>query len=623
MDREAIDTRLERIILALVLGALAFGPLAFGGVRPSEFVVLQWLVVGALVVWLVRLWVAPRFRFLLPPSAWAIFPFVAYAAWRYRTADIEYVARQEFIQVALAAVLFLVLVNNLYSQDAVRVITICLVTLGTLIAMYGIYQWLTGSQSVWLLVRPAYEGRGSGTYVCPNHLAGFLEMICPLAITFTVLRGFGPVPRILFGYASFVMLVGIALTASRGGWLSTAVGMAVLAVVLIQKKTHFWAALVVLMLVGGTGVWLYSRVLAPRVASPTHRSTDDIRFRLWDSAKQMWKEHPWIGVGPDHFDYRYRGFRPAHWASQMRPGRAHNDYWNTLADWGVIGLVLVLLPVAVAGVGIIFSWRYLQRSGETTGSRISVVLGSAIGIVSLLVHSFLDFNMHIPANAFLAVTLLALITAHWRFASQRFWLTARWPVRVGATLLLAGTGFYLGAQALQHTAETLALKRADAAQPASQEKIAALQKAFQIDPKNADTASEIGEQLRLRSWAGQDVYRTLALEALEWFQRAGDLNRWDPQARIRAGMCLDWLGRHAEAETFFTKALQLDPNNRLTRAMMGWHCFQEEKFAETCHWMENVLIDLDGHNEMAAAYLDLAKKAMAEQSNTNRSHRLP
>src|SRR5512138_1861421 len=106
MTRERIDTWLERVVLALVFAVLGFGTLALGGVRPSEFVVIEWLVLAILVIWIARIWVAPKFRLLLPPAAWAVLPFVAYAVWRYRAADIEHVARQEFIEALLCISVF-------------------------------------------------------------------------------------------------------------------------------------------------------------------------------------------------------------------------------------------------------------------------------------------------------------------------------------------------------------------------------------------------------------------------------------------------------------------------------------------------------------------------------------
>src|SRR5690242_18970472 len=101
MNREAIDLWLERAILALVVGLLGFGALLFGAVRPADFVVMWWMVLEALGIWLVRIWLAPKFRFLWPPISWALLPFVGYAIWRWRTADIEFVAREEVMQIIL------------------------------------------------------------------------------------------------------------------------------------------------------------------------------------------------------------------------------------------------------------------------------------------------------------------------------------------------------------------------------------------------------------------------------------------------------------------------------------------------------------------------------------------
>jgi tetratricopeptide (TPR) repeat protein len=619
MNRESIDKWLEWTLLALVLAFLTFGVLALGAVRPDEFVVLQWLAVAILAVWLLRIWMAPRFRFLLPPTAWAILPFVAYAVWSYRTADIEYLARQELIQVIIAAVLFFAVVNNLFAQGAVRILALGLIAVATAATMYGIYQWLTGTNSVWQFVRPGYQGRASGTYICPNHLAGLLEMVTPLAITLTLLRGFGPLSRIFLGYASLVMLVGLAATSSRGGWLAGALGFFILIVVLVRRKTNWWAVLALVLVLGSTGSWLYSRALKPRLEPGPSGKFDDVRFSLWKSSVALWKDHFWFGSGPGHFDYRYRGYREAQSEVQPRPVYAHNDYLNTLADWGLVGLILILTPVLAAAGGVALSWRYLHRSGEAAGHRVALVLGASAGLAALLVHSFFDFNMHIPVNAFVATALLAIITTHWRYASQRYWLTARWPVRLCATVVLAGVGYYLAIQAWQHTSEVRALSRAEKAPEMSEQKLAALESAFRVEPKNAHTALALGEQLRSRAWTGEDEHKQSAAEALEWFKRASQLNIWDPHALIGAGMCLDWMGRHDEAAPYFARALKLDPNHWYTRSMMGWHYFQAGNLPEAERWLRESLAVY--YSSTAWTYLELVRKKMAEQADPNRQFR--
>src|SRR6185369_13701288 len=114
MDREKLDGWCERGIIALVLAILVFGPLATGAVRTLEFLILQGLTVGALSLWLVRLWLSPRPQFLMPPFGWAVLAFVAYAIGRYCLADIEYVARLELIRILAYAAIFFIVINNLH-----------------------------------------------------------------------------------------------------------------------------------------------------------------------------------------------------------------------------------------------------------------------------------------------------------------------------------------------------------------------------------------------------------------------------------------------------------------------------------------------------------------------------
>ncbi len=591
MNREAIDTWLSRTILALVLAMLGYGTLALGGVRPQDFIVLWWLIALALVLWMIRIWIAPKYRFLWPPVCWAIIPFVAYAIWRWRTADIEFLAREEITQIILCALLFILVVNNLYGQESVRLLSFALVFLAMFVAMYGVFQWLRASENVWGFLRPAeYLDRASGSFICPNHLAGFLEILLPLAVALAVTGRVKPVVRICLIYAALVILAGVAGAQSRGGWIAAAVSLLVLVLFLLRTKGQFWFALALAVIVSASGYWLYSRSVARRVqGTEISGHGREIRLRLWASAFQMWKDHPWWGVGPDHFDYRYRHYREAVDKTQGRPGRAHNDYLNTLADYGIVGLVLLLIPLGFAAWGVIRSWPHLQRSGgefgEKKSNRAAVVLGTSAGLIALLVHSFLDFNMHIPSNAFLAVSLLAIISSHIRFATERYWLTARWPIAIGATVALALILFGIVPPAITRTREILLLRQAEKLRDGSPEKIALLKRAFTLQPKNFQTAYAIGEQLRALAWTGGDDNQERAREALEWFQRNVALNKWDVNALTHIGMCLDWLGRYVEAEPYFLKALELDPNHFTTRGMMGWHELQKDNYKEAYEWL--------------------------------------
>src|SRR5688572_12197060 len=180
-----IDLWCERGVLGLVLAILIYSPLATGAVRPQDFLVVQWLTVATLVVWSVRFCINPRHRLLWPPICWAVLLFMGYAVARYVTADLEYVARQETIRVLLYGFLFFAILNNLHRQETTGIILAVLITIGMAIAGYAVYQFITGSDRVWHFIRPGYAGRGSGTYICPNHMAGYLEMLLPAGIAYT------------------------------------------------------------------------------------------------------------------------------------------------------------------------------------------------------------------------------------------------------------------------------------------------------------------------------------------------------------------------------------------------------------------------------------------------------
>src|SRR5690606_29099581 len=97
------------------------------------------------------------------------------------------------------------------------------------------------------------------------------------------------------------------------------------------------------------------------------------------------------------------------------------------------------------------------------------------------------------------------------------------------------------------------LKQAKAADTSVPDRIAALERAFEVEPTNFETAYAIGEAYRVQSWEGGVDYEQQAEKAMEWFDRAMKLNPYDGYAFMRYGMCLDWLGRANESEPYYDK----------------------------------------------------------------------
>jgi O-antigen ligase len=626
MNREVLDKFFERGILALVLAILVFAPLAFGAVETGAFLFVQALTIAVMILWALRIWTSPKPQLLWPPVCWVVLAFVIYAVARYLTADIEYIARQEMIQVLMYAFLFLAIVNNLYRQEFSQVISFTLIALAMVISSCAGYQFLTHSHRVWYAISP-YPGRASGTYISPNNLASFLEMLLPLVVAYILAGRMKPLTRILLGYAALVMAAGLVVTFSRGGWAAAVVGLLALLGILAGHRNHRWGALALLVILLGGGSFFFAHYLSKSASYMTHiKSPDtggirdiDVRLGLWSAGEKMWLDNFWWGVGPGHFDYRFRQYRPEN--VQTRPDRAHNDYLNLLDDWGTTGGIIVLAGMTFFITGLARTWRHVRRAENHFGSgqsnRFAFYLGAAAGLLALAVHSFMDFNLHIPANAIIGVTLLALLTSNLRFATERYWLNLRLPSKMLLTTALAAGMIYFGAQEWRLGHEAVWLARAERfPEFFSPMRTDALEKAFAAEPMNFATAYEIGETYRTESFEGGDNYAAQAKTAMEWYSRSQKLDRFDGYSYLRYGMCLDWLERNDEAELFFNRAEALDPNGYYTVATVGWHYVQAQNYAAARPWLERSLTlqSTDNGNEITGSRLEFVQKKLMEKA---------
>ncbi|HEX9048177.1 MAG TPA: O-antigen ligase family protein [Verrucomicrobiae bacterium] len=630
-NRRNLDWWCERGILTLVLGLLVFAPLAFGAVYVWSFLVVQALVIGIALLWLVRLWGGYKPKLLWPPLAWAAVAFVIYAVIRYFTNDIEYVARQELIRVLLYVFLFLAVVTHLYSQDETEAVVYTLTLVAALAASYALAQWAHHSNYVWNLKSP-YPARASGTYINPDHFAGFLELVLPLPLAFLLAGRVSVITRVLLTYAVLAIMGGLAVTFSRGGWLAAGAGLCLLLGCLMCHRNHRLRAglvLVMLLLAGSifTGFYLSKsvgymrRVDKPDQAGPAVMDTRS-RLQMWDSAVRMWRDHPLWGVGPGNFDYRFRQYRPE--AFQARPQHAHNDYLELLADWGLAGAVIVFTGIGVFVFTIFRTWPHVRREendfGSGMSSRYAFFLGGISGLFALMVHSLVDFNLHIPANVLAAVTVLGLVCSNVRFATKRYWVRARLPQQLIVTGAVTVIVVYFGYQGWHRAGEMVWTARAEHLPNYSTEQAAALEKALACEPKNFETAYNIGECFRVQSQDGGDNYRELATKALDFYALGIRNNPHDGDGQLRSGMCLDWLGRYAEAEPFYMAAEARDPNGNFVVANIGLHYVHIGDYPAARQWFLRANNLANWHNEIAKNYaIDICESKLQDRA----SGRLP
>jgi O-antigen ligase len=626
-SRENLDWWCGRGILALVLGMLVFAPLAFGAVDTWAWLVVQAASAGVFILWGVRLWLNPRTKLLWPPLAWVVLAFMVYAVARWLTADIEYVARLETLQVLVFGFLFFAAVNNLRGQEEISAVSVTLIATGTFTACYAVAQLTHNTNQVWNELSP-YIGRASGTYISPNDLAGHLALLLPLALAYLLVGKVHVVTRILLIYAAIAMAAGLAVTFSRAGYIAAAAGIVLLLGILIFHGNHRLKAVLLLAVLLAGGGYATTHYLSKtlgymrRVAEPDEAFSMDVldtssgtRWQLWQAAGRMWADHPWFGVGPAHYDYCFRQYRPE--TLQLRPDRAHNDYINLLADWGAVGGGIVLAGMGVFVFWLKKTWPHVRREENAFGTgqsnRFAFFLGATCGLAALAVHSAMDFDLHIPAIALTGATLLALVASNARYATERCWFRPKFPLKLAGTAALGLAAVYFSAQAWRLGNEARWLAQAEALPEFSPERAATLEQAYAAEPENFATAYAIGECFRTRSLDGGRDYAALGQQALDWYARAIRDNPLDGYSFLRTGMCLDWLDRHAEAETACRAAETRDPNGYYMVANIGWHYVQTGDYAAAEEWFKRSL-KLAGDNTIARNYLAICEARLAARA---------
>lgn len=580
---EVWDERLERAIEWLLLGAVAYGAVLFGGVRTTEMAILTALVGAALVLWLVRIWTGNGHRLILHPMLLPMVLFAGFACWRTTTAEVPYAARHELWLVLIYSVALVVAVNNLQSQDTLQRSTNFLVALGTLLSLYAVGQYISQSDGVLWQVRPIqYFRRAGATFVNPNHLATLMVLLLPMALGQVFLaRTKGPI-RVFHGYGAAMMLAGLAVTMSRGGWLA---GGAVLGIfftwLLIRRRQMRIPALVglSLVLVGGSVFLARSGKAWQRLTDVAAVGKPDSgdRLPLWMPAIRMWKDNPWLGVGPGHYDVRFPQYRDHQ--IQVNPGYAHNEYLNLLADFGLVGTGLVAIAVLIAVGGILLSRKYVERGigdlGDKGSNRTAFFVGASIGMVGIALHAAVDFIMHIPALGVAVVLVGGMLGSTIRFASERWWHTPRWWSRCLLSLAACGSLVVLVPSAVRGFREGLHLNRAASASKITPELMSHLRAAAALVPDNPRTAFEIGENLRRLSFAGETGWEASGREAIEWLDKAHKLNPRDPMVHVSAGLTWHWLGDSAKASRAFEKAMDIGPNNVAVANHYAWNLLMQ------------------------------------------------
>jgi O-antigen ligase len=407
--RRSSPSMLDCVIFYGVFALLLFGPLAFGAVEAWSIFVLEAGASLLLMLWIVRQATSGELSafgngLFAPMLAFALCVGLQLAtghtAYRYESSSAG------LLYCAYGILCFLV-IQVLRRTAHVRVVTIIFTIYGFALASLALLQNLTSTSRLYWLRTPSSGGWIYGPYVNHNHYAGLMEMLLPVPLVYSLTRGARGQRKSMALAAAGLMAVTIFLSGSRGGMLAFGMQVVMLAAILISQRERqrpMTVALTIILAVGvGVLAWLGGGAnLGERLTSIRSEARIELsggtRIDIDRDALKMFGRKPLLGWGLAVFPDVYPQFRSFH--TNFFINEAHNDYLQLLVETGGLGFVTMLWLVWVVyrnGARKLGDW--IQ---ETNGA---VALAAMLGVTGILVHSLLDFNLQIPANAALFYVL--------------------------------------------------------------------------------------------------------------------------------------------------------------------------------------------------------------------------
>ncbi|MCX6935102.1 MAG: O-antigen ligase family protein, partial [Verrucomicrobia bacterium] len=313
----------------------------------------------------------------------------------------------------------------------------------------------------------------------------------------------------------------------------------------------------------------------------------DFRLSLAKEGIGIWQQAPWFGHGPASFDLEH--LRVSTWTQGSRALFTHNDYVNTLCDYGAVGTALAALFWIFLAV---FLWRRARTRGEGSKADACTALGWALMAV-MLIHAFVDFNYHIPANAISCFLLLGLATTVSWPERQSSWARVFNPILIVLALFLAGATGWHGWRTWAGW-NSLPEKSEQAAKLTEKELADAALQAERWDPRSPVLANGLGDAYRLKlldiyfsppsptpeSRASRKQEETRLAEAsIHWYAEAEKRSPKDDTLCVRRASVLDLQGKFPEAEILYLQGLQMRPHAKFFHLSYGNHLWRKGDLA--------------------------------------------
>jgi len=400
-----------RLLRAGIFAVVAFAVLSQGAVEPWARGILEAVAGFLFVFWAFVFLLSKKEKEIAAPAL--LFPLVAFTLvvivqLVFRFSASPFTTRIELQLLLSMLILFFLAAQAFRTLGEWRSFVWFVMIFSFLVAGLGILQHLTFNGKLYWFREMHYGGIPFGPYVNRNHFAGFAELVLPMAFV-PLLLGKVRLERLpIVALLAIIPLSALVLSASRGGIISLGAELAFLMLVLALRKKggrNLLIAGTVLFLAFLTVSWVgVSEVLSRFSSLQTMEVGNEKRTSMRHGALHIFLDHPVLGTGLGTLQQVYPPYETRYDGKVVN--HAHNDYLEALAETGIAGGLCCAAFVVTLFIG---GLRFLQAVSDSFANTLR--LSGLIGCWGLLVHSLVDFNLHIPANLLLFLLMSLLATA--------------------------------------------------------------------------------------------------------------------------------------------------------------------------------------------------------------------
>jgi O-antigen ligase len=328
----------------------------------------------------------------------------------------SYSTRTELVLLVAELILLFLAVQAFQTAEDCKTFVWFVMSFGFLVAIFGILQQLTFNGKLYWFREMRYGGIPFGPYVNRNHFAGFIELVIPVALVPLVLGKVRKERWFAVGIFALLPIGALFLSASRGGVVSFGVELGVLALLMALRRTggqHVLAGGVILLLAFMLVSWLGVRQVLERFSSLQNLEVSaGKRASMRQDTWRIFLDHRWSGTGLGTLQTVFPAYETLYDGKVVN--HTHNDYLEALAETGIAG---GLCCAWFLGVLFFDSLKHLLQTDKSFAAALH--LSGLVGCSGFLVHSLVDFNLHIPANALLFLLMAHLATGEVRPASSQ------------------------------------------------------------------------------------------------------------------------------------------------------------------------------------------------------------